>query len=111
VLNNASDNDYPIVYTNTWDAQAQMPSSGQTITAYVYIPSGSSSVQANVFVEDIQSNQYATDYDSLGSLTPGAWNHITYTVPAGITVEEYGVGIHPTESSSQVIAYIDNISW
>jgi hypothetical protein len=110
-LKDTSANDYPIVYINTWDAHAQMPSSGQTISAYVYIDSGSVAIQGNVFVEDTHSQQHFVPYDNLGTLTSGAWNYLSYTVPDGISVEEYGIGLHSEGSISNATIYFDDISW
>ena len=115
VVNTASSSINPLVYIDNWEAGSPpMPVVGQTVTAQVYIPGGSPTVQANVFVEDSSNAQFFTPFSQLPTLRAGSWNYVTYTVPANISgsVVEYGVGFNfPSSSSQSLTAYIDAVNW
>ena len=59
------------------------PLAGQTLTAYVYVPAGSPSVSAHIYVED---NYHKWHADPVVPLTSGQWTMLTYTVPDDISV-------------------------
>jgi hypothetical protein len=70
-------------------AQAH-PKPGQTLTAYVYVPDGSTKIAAHIFVEDGEHQWLA---DPVVALTPGKWELLTYTLPAGTATPVYHMGI------------------
>ena len=115
VVNTISPDTHPLVYINNWAiGSSPMPAVGQTITAEVYVPSGTPAVKASIFVEDSNGNQFFTSFDQVSALPPGSWVQLQYTVPSTINgqVVEYGVGFNfPASSSRSMHAYIDAVNW
>ncbi len=88
-LNTTSSGDFPYVSVSTADA-TNYPRAGQTISAYVYIASTAPNVNAKLFITD----QGYTWHTSDGvALTPNAWTHLTFLVPAMVTGQPRQIGV------------------
>jgi hypothetical protein len=109
-LSNTSSRDFPYVSVDTSNLSSY-PQAGQTITAYVYLPTNSVSLTARVFA---MASNYQWYSGSMVSLTPGIWNRLTYTLPSGINGPPGQIGIQfnsTTDSSTSSTIYIDAIVW
>ncbi len=83
-------------------------SPGQPVTAHVWIPSGSS-FWAQMFVSDANYVWWMQGYTAL---TPGIWNTITYTIPAGVAGPVYALGIQFENTGSSAFTgalYVDAV--
>jgi hypothetical protein len=113
-INNATSDEYPVVYTDIWDGPAPMPDAGQKITASVYVPRGVAPVQAEIFIEDTNAQQIPVSFGEPAPLKQGAWNRLSLTIPSNIvgSIAEYGIIFHLGSTSPQtLIVYIDAINW
>ena len=84
---------------------------GQTIDAYIYVPSGSVSIQADISVSDAK-NQWSGSGEFV--LSPGSWNHISYTAQSfSAPMGEIGINLYYVTSGGGTVqpVYIDDISW
>lgn len=91
--------------------QTSYPAPGNTITAYAYLPSGSASFTAKLFVVGNDYHWYANDAVPLQS---GQWNALTYTLSTTMSGLPKQIGIQfDTPSSAKVSGnvYVDDISW
>jgi hypothetical protein len=108
-LTNVANNDFPYV---SGSKLANYPHAGQTLTAYVYLPSNSVSFAAKVFVMD--SNYHWFSPNAMTSLTPGIWNRLTFMLPQAISGQPRSIGIQFNNLSSVATSsdvYIDAVSW
>ncbi len=82
---------------------------GSTITFHVWIPAGS---PVNVLQPYLMDYNWGWTSSWYGSLTPGAWNTVTLTVPttAVTPLQELGVQFSTTAAWTGT-CYIDSISW
>ncbi len=109
-LANVISGDYPYVAANR-SSLGNYPKAGQTITAYVYLPSNSISLSAKVFLMD---SNYQWSSNIMIRLDPGVWNRLSYTVPANFTGQPRQLGIQFTTSVDVPMSgdvYIDAVSW
>ena len=80
------------------------PQSGQTLTAYVYIPgSASLSVSGWLFVQDSSYKWYK---ESPMTITKGTWEQLTFAIPAN--ANQIGIQFNGTGSGS---VYVDEVRW
>lgn len=95
--------DYP--YTSVAGSHlSPSPQTGQTLTAYVYVPgSVSLSVSGWLFVQDSNFKWYK---ESPVTITKGAWKKLTFTVPAN--ANQIGIQFNGTGSGS---VYVDEMRW
>ncbi len=95
--------DYP--YTSVAGSHlSPAPQAGQTLTAYVYIPSSESlSVSGWLFVQDSNYKWYK---ESPVTITKGAWQKLTFPVPAN--ANQIGIQFNGTGSGS---VYVDEVRW
>lgn len=87
---------------------------GATVTFHVYVPAGSAirTVQAVVVEGPSQNYALISDTQPIASLTAGAWNTLTVSVPSNAPTPLYGLGLEVTTGSAwsgQV--YVDSVSW
>ncbi len=90
---------------------ADYPKPGQTITAYVYLPSNSVSITASLFVMD---NNYHWFSDVMIRLNPGVWNRITYPLSSDVNAPLRQLGVQFTTQVDAPMSgdvYIDAVSW
>lgn len=116
-IGNSTNRDYPTL----WSAGAPSatdPGIGETIVAYVYVPSGSVPPVANVYVLDSNHQQCAAchypGWAVWATLTPGMWTRVSYTVAPGVSMPSSGFGISFTTTSPQAVNstfYVDSFGW
>jgi len=109
-VSNISRRDFPYISVST-STLSSYPQAGQTITAYIYLPAHAVSLMAKVFV---MASTYHWYSDSMLPLTPGAWNHLTYTLPSAINEPLRQIGIQlngTTDSGINSDVYIDALTW
>ncbi len=109
-LSNNSTSDFPYIVVDT-SSQPNAPQAGQTISAYLYLASNSVSVNARIFVAD--NNYHWLLQDSV-PLSPGAWTHLTYTIPSSLNGNPRQIGIQfnsPTGGSISTNVYLDAVGW
>jgi hypothetical protein len=107
-LSNISGSDFPYIAVNT-DTLLSPPQPGQTISAYVYMPSNSVSLTAKLFVVD---QQYHWASDTLVTLQAGVWTHLTCVVPPNVTPRQLGIQFNnSTGSGISTSVYVDAIGW
>jgi hypothetical protein len=83
--------------------------SGATITFHVYIPAGSQVTQIEPYLQDYNWNWVS---NPVTSLTPGAWNTITLTVPASSVTPLNNLGLNFTTGAAWTgTVYVDAINW
>jgi hypothetical protein len=95
--------DYP--YTSVAGSHlSPAPKAGQTLTAYVYIPSSASlSVSGWLFVQDSNYKWYKESPVTIGK---GTWIKLTFAVPAN--ANQIGIQFNGTGSGS---VYVDEVRW
>lgn len=109
-LSNVSSSDFPYVAVGRSNL-ANYPQAGQTLKAYVYLPSNSVSLMAKIFIMD---NNYHWFSSALLPLIPGVWSRLSYTLPSSISGQPRLLGIQFNNASTMPITtevYIDAISW
>lgn len=107
-LSDSSSSDYPYISVNT-DSMSSPPQAGQTISAYVYLPSNSVSLTARLFAAD---QQYHWSSNAVVKLQAGVWTHLTYLVPANTVLHQLGIQFNSSTSSGiSTNVYIDAIGW
>jgi hypothetical protein len=107
-LTNTSSTNFPYVAVSTADS-ATYPHAGQTLTASVYI-SGSTTVNAKLFITE---HDYTWHTSDAIPLTPNAWNHLTFLIPAMVTEQprQIGVQFNSTTGGGNTDVYIDAVGW
>ena len=86
---------------------------GKTVTFHVWIPSGSavSAVQPYVLQGASGGWTWTGNWQAVSSLTPGAWNTLTVTVPANAQ-PLYSLGVQFTTNATWTgTCYVDSVSW
>jgi hypothetical protein len=84
-------------------------SSGQTITAYVYMSRQSTEVGAMLFVQDLHNSWYQS---SVVKLAPGTWTSLTYIVPSTpVPLVKMGIQFYCWSSNVSPSLYLDSVSW
>ena len=109
-LTNVTTGAYPYMAVDL-SSQTTYPGPGQTVTAYVYLPTGSVPFTAKLFVVGSDYHWYSND---AVPLKPGIWNPLTYTLPASINGIPKQVGIQFDSSASgsaSGVVYVDAVSW
>ncbi|GHO49303.1 serine/threonine protein kinase [Ktedonospora formicarum] len=79
---------------------------GQTVTTYVYVPSGTPSMTANISIGDGNNLWYD---GPVIALTAGQWTRVSYTI-GSMNISSPQVGIDLNAPSS-VSVYVDAFSW
>jgi hypothetical protein len=117
MIGNSTDTDYPTLWFDGPPSVAN-PRIGQTIVAYVYVPSGSFSPVANIYVLDNGHHQcdacHFPGWRVWATLTPGIWTRLSYTVAPGVSMPSTGYGISFTTTSPVPINtafYVDAFGW
>jgi hypothetical protein len=103
--NSASADDYPQVVDSN---EALMPQGGQTVTAYVYLASGSNA-RAWLFVQDKSFEWYSGGPGADVPLKTGAWSKLSFTIPASMSGTAARLGVQFYGNNATV--YIDSVSW
>ena len=107
-LSDSSSGDYPYVSVNT-DTMSSPPQAGQTLNAYVYLPSNSVNLTARLFVAD---QQYHWTSNAVVTLQAGVWTHLTCVVPANTVPRQLGIQFNSSTSSGiSTNVYIDAVGW
>lgn len=108
-LSNADSRNFPYVSANVQGQQP--PQSGQTVSAYVYLPSNSVTITAKLFVMDMNYHWFA--HDAVVQLTPGQWTHLTFTIPNDFgQTRQVGIQFNsPSNNNIDVSVYIDAVGW
>lgn len=92
-------------------APASGPQSGQTLTAYVYLPSGTAATttQAKLYVQDSAGTWHQ---DTLGTLVKGTWNYLSYTLPTfSGSAQRIGIQFYEASNNTSTTIYIDAVNW
>jgi hypothetical protein len=83
--------------------------SGATITFRIYIPVGSQITTIEPYLQDYNWNWVS---NPVTSLTPGAWNTITLTVPSSSVTPLNSLGLNFTTGAAWTgTVYVDAINW
>jgi len=84
------------------------PAPGNTSTAWIYVPSGTSqSIKAHLYIQRGSAWQNAPDT----VLTPGGWHELAYTTPAAFGAVT-SVGVQFSKSGTTgVTVYLDAVTW
>lgn len=102
--------DFPNIHVNPSGG----PTAGQTLTAYVYIPSSTTTaVTAKFYVQDSAFNWHQVGNAGTLITQRGSWAQISYT-PTGYSGNAIQVGIQFQESGPYNAAstvYVDSIGW
>ncbi|HVB74596.1 MAG TPA: hypothetical protein VNE38_13660 [Ktedonobacteraceae bacterium] len=110
-LTRISNGDYPSVSVGSSNL-ATYPRAGQTITLYLYLPANSPEFEAKIFLMDNLYHWY--DAGAMTVLKAGAWNRLTFQLPAGVSGQLRQLGVQfNTSNISPVNAevFLDTISW
>jgi len=82
---------------------------GSAVTVHVWIPSGSNITSIEPYLQD---HNWAWTSNWVGSLTSGAWNTVTLTMPSSDVTPLQQFGIRFTTSAAWTgTCYVDSISW
>ena len=87
---------------------------GKTVTFHVWVPAGSglTAVQPYVMQGAGGNYQWTGDYQPISTLTPGAWNTLTLTVPANAVTPLFQTGVQFfTGGPWSGTCYVDAIGW
>ena len=108
-LSNTSSGDFPYLAISTADTTAY-PHAGQTMSAYVYVASSATNVNAKLFITD---QGYTWHTGDTVQLAPNTWNHLTYTVPGNITEQprQFGIQFNSTGSGGSINVNVDAVGW
>lgn len=110
-LTNVNSNDYPNISVGSSGATT-FPRAGQTISLYVYLPSNSVSVGAEIFVMD--GAYHWLSPNTITRLSPGTWNHLTFTLPTSTNGQVHQVGIQFSNLSTLPMStnvFVDAVGW
>jgi hypothetical protein len=109
-LSNSDSNDFPYVSVNV-NSQPSPPQAGQTVSAYIYLPSNSVTITAKLFVVD---NNYHWFSNDVVPLVPGIWNHLTYTISSNMPGQARLIGVQFNSRNSTYVptsVFIDAVGW
>jgi hypothetical protein len=109
-LTNVSTGNYPYIAVDLSN-QTSYPGAGKTVMAYAYLPPGSQTFTAKLFVVGSDYHWYSND---AVQLKPGTWNPLTYTLAATMSGVPKQIGIQFDTSASGTVSgkiYIDAVSW
>jgi hypothetical protein len=100
----------------TQQAYVASPSTpaGRTVTYHVWFPAGSKLTSIQPYVQQGAAGgwTWTGNWQPVSSLTAGAWNTITVTVPANAVTPLYQLGVQfSTNAAWTGTCYIDSISW
>ncbi len=87
---------------------------GKTVTFHIWIPAGSKVTAVQPFVLQGSSGGWlwTGNYQSTSSLTAGAWNTLTLTVPSNAVTPLYQLGVQFfTSAAWSGTCYVDTIGW
>jgi len=105
-LYSSSSSDLPSVYV---PVSSGGPVTGETLTAYLYLPGSSVSVSAKLYVQD---SKYQWYYDSLISLAHGQWVELSLTVPrVSGSLTALGVQFLAKPANTNATVYLDTVNW
>lgn len=110
-LTNMGNGDFPFVSVGRSNL-ATYPKAGQTVTVYLYLPANSSGIEAKIFVMDDLYHWY--DANEMTTLTPGTWNRVTFTLPAGVTGQLRQLGVQFNTSNANPVSgdvFLDSVGW
>jgi hypothetical protein len=110
-LTNMFNGDFPFVSVGRSNL-ASYPKAGQTVTMYLYLPANSPDIEAKIFVMDNLYHWY--DPGDMTALTPGTWNRLTFTLPAGVTGQLRQLGVQFNTSDANPVSgdvFLDSIGW
>jgi hypothetical protein len=105
-LRSTSPSDLPFVEVSV--AGASAPAPGQTLTAWVFVSSGSVSVQGKLFVQDAGFGWHLA---SLATLARGGWTRLSLVVPTGIAVNALGAQFLCTPANTGTTLFVDAVNW
>ena len=110
-LTNMGNGDYPFVSVGRSNL-ATYPGAGQTVTMSLYLSANSPEIKAKIFVMDDLYHWY--DAGDMTTLTPGVWNRLTFTLPAGVTGPLRQLGVQFNTSNADPVSgdvFLDSIGW
>jgi len=82
---------------------------GATVTAHVYVPTGSTVDWLQLYLQEGAPNYAWTG--SAATFTPGTWNTLTVTAPStGAAIASVGLQMHLTGSWGGTL-YLDSVNW
>jgi len=87
---------------------------GKTVTFHVWIPPGSAVTAVQPYVQQGAAGGWlwTGDWQPASSLTPGAWNTLTVTVPANAATPLYQLGVQFfTNAPWSGTCYVDSVGW
>ncbi len=108
VLSNMSSSSNPYILS---PGITNGPQSGQTLDAYVYLPSDAVSFTAKVFAVDSSWHWY---FNEMSTLAPGIWNHLTYTIPSSVGGQIYRIGVQFGSTTNMPMSsdvFVDAVGW
>jgi hypothetical protein len=103
-LHSTGSGDLPYVGVSVSGASA--PASGQTLTLWVFVSSGS--VQGKLFVQD---TSFGWHMSGLTTLARGGWTELSLTVPSGISVNRLGAQFLCTPFNTTTTVFVDEVNW
>jgi hypothetical protein len=106
VFDSTSSSDYPYIHVNP----SSGPVAGQTVSAYIYVPSSSTTVIAKLYVEDSSFTWHQENAVTVS--TTGSWFELSFT-PTGYSGNALQIGIQFNETplSTATTVYVDAIGW
>ncbi len=106
VFYSSSNSDLPYVSV----APTKGPVSGQTLTAYVYVPAGTSTtIQAKLFVQDSTGTWHQ---ENIKTLVTTYWNYLSYTIPTfSGSASRIGIQFYESPNNTSTTVYIDAVNW
>jgi hypothetical protein len=111
-LSNMSSGDFPYVSVGGSHLGASLKA-GQTVTLYLYLPSGSPGIMAKIFVMDGQYHWF--DPGAMTDLQAGTWNKLTFTLPSDVSPGQLRqLGVQFNTGSSGLVSgnvYLDDVGW
>jgi hypothetical protein len=106
VFYSSSSSDLPYISV----APTSGPTSGQTLTAYVYDPSGTSTtIQAKLYVQDSGGTWYM---ETAKTLVVPNWNYLSYQVPTiSGNATRIGIQFYESPNNTSTTVYVDSVTW
>ncbi|GHO43189.1 hypothetical protein [Ktedonospora formicarum] len=104
-FNSSSSTDYPYAVASNLPGALR---AGQTVTAYVYVASGSN-VQAKLYIQDQNLTWFDPGWTALDTLPIGSWYQLRFTLPSGAIGSATRVGVQ--FYGYNTVAYIDVVTW
>jgi hypothetical protein len=108
-LSNISSQDFPYILVDLGKVSSP-PQPGQTVSAYVYLPSNAVSLTAKLFVA---GRNYQWSWDAVVPLQPGTWTHLTCDVPStDDPPRQLGIQFNSrTGNGVGTQVYVDAVGW